>query len=248
MRRLAYGIGIGFASAAAAWFLVTDRTAAGEPAPDPVEAYPDNYTVLLENEHVRVIDFKLRRGATEEAHAHPAHVAVFLADFQIRFTFPDGKTGIRNAKAGEVAYSSGATHASENIGDNDAHGILVELKPPLASGITPAAARLADPPAGALTAVTLIHGIPGKEDALLEHLLSLAAPTRAEEGCLRYDLYRSPDRKHEFMRYEAWTTPDALEAHKKAPHLADSWARRQREGWTTEILTWRRVPEDADTR
>ena len=39
-----------------------------------------------------------------------------------------------------------------------------------------------------ITALTLIHGIPGKEDELKTHLLSLSEPTLAEKGCLRYRL------------------------------------------------------------
>ncbi len=201
-------------------------------AQDPVPLYPENYKVLAENERVRVVDFRLKRGATEETHSHPAHVAVFLADARIRFTLPDGQTRIREAKAGEVAYSEATSHASENIGDTDAHGILVELK-------TPAAAL----PAEAITAVTLIHGLAGREDDLRRHLLSLAAPTRAEAGAVAYDLYQSPERAHEFMRYEVWTSPEALEAHKKTPHLRASFEKRKREGWTTEIMVFRKVPE-----
>ncbi len=108
-----------------------------------------------------------------------------------------------------------------------------------------AAARAAAsaPPPGALTAVTLIHGIPGAEDDLKAHLLALAAPTRAEPGCIAYDLYQSPQHPHEFMRFEIWASPEALETHKKTPHLRASFEKRQKEGWTTQILTWIRVPE-----
>ncbi len=94
-----------------------------------------------------------------------------------------------------------------------------------------------------ITAVTLIHGIPGKEEELKRHLLSLAGPTRAEKGCITYDLYQSPDQKHEFMRFEVWESLDALEAHKKTPPLKASFEKRQREGWTTQIVIWNRVPE-----
>lgn len=97
---------------------------------DPVPLYPENYKVVFENDRVRVVDFRLKKGATEKSHTHPAHVAVFLANFKIRFTLPDGQTRIRDAKEGEVAYSDRTTHASENIGTTDAHGILVELKAP----------------------------------------------------------------------------------------------------------------------
>ncbi len=73
-------------------------------------------------------------------------------------------------------------------------------------------------------------------------MLSLAAPTRAEPGCLRYDLYQSPNRTHEFLRFEIWASPAALEAHKQTPHLRASFEKRQREGWTTEIVLWNPVP------
>ena len=95
---------------------------------DPVPLYPKNYRVLFENDRVRVLDFQLRTGATEKPHSHPANVAVFLNDFKIRFTFPDGTTGIREGHPGVVSFSEAVTHASENIGGTDAHGILVELK------------------------------------------------------------------------------------------------------------------------
>ncbi len=96
-----------------------------------------------------------------------------------------------------------------------------------------------------ITAFTLIHGIPGQEEDLKRHLVSLAAPTRAGPGCIRYDLYQLPDEKHEFLRYEEWESLEALEAHKQTPHIRGSFERRQREGWTTEIVIWDRVPDGA---
>lgn len=106
-----------------------------------------------------------------------------------------------------------------------------------------AAAAEANDKGQRITAVTLIHGIPGKEEELKQHLLSLAGPTRAEKGCITYELYESPDQKHEFMRFEVWESLDALEAHKKTSPLKASFEKRQREGWTTQIVIWNRVPE-----
>ncbi len=105
------------------------------------------------------------------------------------------------------------------------------------------AARIAaEPGPGWIAAVTRIHGLPGHADDLKLHLLSLAAPTRAEPGCVTYDLYQGPDAPHEFLRFEIWTSRDALEAHKQTPHLRASFEKRQREGWSTEIAVWERVP------
>jgi quinol monooxygenase YgiN len=95
---------------------------------------------------------------------------------------------------------------------------------------------------GWIAAVTLIHGLPGRDEELKQHLLSLSGPTRAEPGCVAYDLYQDPEERHEFMRFEIWTSAEALEAHKGLPHLRASFEKRQREGWTTEILVWERVP------
>lgn len=36
-------------------------------AQDPVPLYPENYKVLVENDGVRVLDFRVRAGATEKS-------------------------------------------------------------------------------------------------------------------------------------------------------------------------------------
>jgi beta-alanine degradation protein BauB len=101
---------------------------------DPVPLYPENYTVLFENDRVRVLDFRLRKGASEKLHSHPANVAVFLTEVKIKFTLADGQTRMREARAGDISYSEATVHSPVNIGDNDAHGIIVELKTPPSGG------------------------------------------------------------------------------------------------------------------
>ncbi len=113
---------------AVAFAVLALPAAAGEQ--DPLALYPENYRVLLENDRVRVLDFRLARGATEQMHMHPAHLAVFLEDFTIRFTLPDGSHALREGHPHQISWSDGVAHASENIGASDAHGILVELKEP----------------------------------------------------------------------------------------------------------------------
>ncbi len=207
-------------------------------AQDPVPTYPDNYKVLAENDRVRVLDFKLRKGAKENFHSHPAAVTYVLAPFKIRFTFPDGTTRIREAKAGDVFFGEALVHASENIGDTDAHGILVEMK--IASK---ASSPIATSEADLLTAVTFIRGPEGADEDLMRELLSTTEPTRAEPGNIRYDLYQSTNQKNQFMRFEIWRNPRALEEHKQTPHLKASFERRKNKNWMTEITTWRRVAD-----
>jgi quinol monooxygenase YgiN len=121
----------------------------------------------------------------------------------------------------------------------------------LAAGATGVVASLASAPARAeyeggevITAATFIHGIPGREEDLKTHLLSLSAATRAEPGCVAYDLYESPETPSDFLRIERWKSAAGLEAHKRMPQLRASFEKRQREGWTTQITVWKRVQED----
>ncbi len=207
-------------------------------AQDAVPIYPENYKVLLENERVRVLDFQLKRDAKENFHAHPAAVTYVIAPFKIRFAFPDGTTRIREAKAGDVFFGEPLIHASENIGDSDAHGLLIEMKGTVKSS---SAAMLNE--TDLLTAITFIRGPEGSESDLRQELLSTTAPTRAEPGNVRYDLYQSPLNKNLFMRFEVWHNPQTLEDHKQTPHLKASFERRKNKGWMTEITTWTRVPD-----
>lgn len=203
-------------------------------AQDPLPIYPENYKVLVENDRVRVLDFRLRKDAWESSHSHPAHVVYVVAPFKVRFTFPNGRTAIRQANAGDVLFSEAVTHATQNIGGTEAHGILVELKTQTARAAAP----------NALTAVTFIRGVEGREAEIRRELTSLTAPTRAEPGAIQYDLYQSTTRPADFMRFEVWRSPEALELHKAAPHLRASFERRKSQGWMTEITLWKRVEPD----
>lgn len=61
------------------------------------------------------------------------------------------------------------------------------------------------------------HPKPGQQDALLDVLRGMIAPTREEPGNELYDLYSSDDGRalHFFERY---LDADALEAHRASEH------------------------------
>ena len=97
-------------------------------AQDAVKVDPKHYSVVSENEHVRIL--KVHYGPHEKSvmHSHPASVAVFLTDAKGMFTFPDGKKQEFNGKAGEALYSAATVHLPENTGDAPMDIIVVELK------------------------------------------------------------------------------------------------------------------------
>ena len=97
-------------------------------AQDATKVDPTHYTVLTDNAQVRIL--KVHYGPHEKSvmHSHPATVAVFLTDATAKFTYPDGKTEIRNVKAGDAQYGASTVHLPENTGDAGMDVIVVELK------------------------------------------------------------------------------------------------------------------------
>src|SRR5713101_9092421 len=97
-------------------------------AQDAVKVDPKHYTVVTENEQVRVL--KVHYGPHEKSimHSHPATVAVFLTDANGQFSFPDGKKTPFTVKAGGTQYDAATTHLPENTGDAGMDVIVVELK------------------------------------------------------------------------------------------------------------------------
>ena len=97
-------------------------------AQDAVKVDPKHYTVVSENDQVRIV--KVHYGPHEKSvmHSHPNLVAVFLNDSKGQFSFPDGKKQEFTAKAGDAQYEAAVTHLPENTGDNGMDLILVELK------------------------------------------------------------------------------------------------------------------------
>ena len=50
---------------------------------------------------------------------------------------------------------------------------------------------------------------------------AMAHATRAEDGCITYAFYQDIEKPGRFRVYEEWRDQAALEAHFKAPHMAE---------------------------
>lgn len=71
-----------------------------------------------------------------------------------------------------------------------------------------------------LTIVANIKAHPDKIDLVKAELLKLIDITRAEAGCLNYDLHQDNENPAHFMFYENWESRELWQTHMNAPHLA----------------------------
>ncbi len=60
---------------------------------------------------------------------------------------------------------------------------------------------------------------PGAEAAVAAELQKLATASRAEAGCVRYEIYRAADDATALTVIERWADQAALDAHLKTPHF-----------------------------
>jgi len=120
-------------------------------AQDAVKVDPKHYSVVSENDQVRIL--KVHYGPHEKSvmHSHPNTVAVFLTDANGTFTFPDGKKQDFAVKAGDSQYSPAGAHLPENTTDKGMDVIVIELKSKTAKAAakpaTPAKPAKTDAPA-----------------------------------------------------------------------------------------------------
>ncbi len=97
---------------------------------DPLKVAGDVYTLLLENERVRVLETRFNPGQKAAMHGHPEHIVYGLSDYTIRITHPDGTSKEGAVMAGQTIWMHAGPHASENIGKTEAYALVIELKEP----------------------------------------------------------------------------------------------------------------------
>jgi quercetin dioxygenase-like cupin family protein len=100
----------------------------GERDQDPVVTDPDKYTVVFENDRVRVLEYRDQPGQRTSPHAHPDSVMVTLSSFDRRLVAGDGAHRDVSLAAGEVRWLDAQTHCGVNVGDSPTHVVFVELK------------------------------------------------------------------------------------------------------------------------
>ncbi len=96
---------------------------------DPVVTDSALYTVIFENERVRVLEYRDVPGTRTNVHGHPDSVMVTLSGFRRRVE-SGGRQVEVELPAGQVRWVAAQEHVGENIGDTATHSIFVELKEP----------------------------------------------------------------------------------------------------------------------
>jgi len=71
----------------------------------------------------------------------------------------------------------------------------------------------------ALTILAQITAAEGKADLVRAELEKLVPITRAEAGCVQYDLHVDNENPGLFVFYETWESRELWQAHMGAPHL-----------------------------
>lgn len=86
------------------------------------------YTVLWENDDVRIVEHRLEAGAREPMHSHPRMVGYFLETSTVRITESNGTVDEPVLTKGTIGVVGPWTHEIENIGSTPLHSLIVEFK------------------------------------------------------------------------------------------------------------------------
>ena len=101
-------------------------------AQDAATASPRSYRVVLENERVRVLEYKSRPGfgvCGEGMHYHPDHLTVSMTGAKLKVVAtPGGQATFKDIPAGTVFFAPAETHSAEVIGGLGTRSYIIELK------------------------------------------------------------------------------------------------------------------------
>ena len=95
---------------------------------DAVSIAPHVYSVVLENDRVRVLEVRMKPGQTSAMHSHPDVVVIAATSAKYRFTHPEGDPLEVEVPANAPMYMEAVEHSVEHIGDAEGISFLIELK------------------------------------------------------------------------------------------------------------------------
>jgi beta-alanine degradation protein BauB len=96
---------------------------------DVLNASPDKYKLVLENDYVRVIEYSLKPGEKDNPHTHPAKTSYVISGGTFR-VYPENEKPFDYVEVQGVTEWSDKTskHYVENIGNTTITILLTEIK------------------------------------------------------------------------------------------------------------------------
>ena len=88
-----------------------------------------------------------------------------------------------------------------------------------------------------------MEAVAGREQELERRLAALITPTRAESGCISYELHRSREKPGMFMFCETFASQEALDEHIGSPHF-QAFAQCRKENdpvATVDVSRWTKI-------
>lgn len=96
---------------------------------DAVAASPGTFKILLENEHVRVIEYVLKPGESDKWHTHPPKSSYVVSGGRLKIHLDNGETIDVEEKTGTAGWMNAlGKHYAENVGDSEIKIVLTEVK------------------------------------------------------------------------------------------------------------------------
>jgi len=96
---------------------------------DVLNVIPENYTLIIDNPFVRVLEARIPAGTEEKPHRHLKGVSVCLTEYTLESRIlPDGQWIRNERKSGTTYWSDASLHQVRNVGRTESHTIRIELK------------------------------------------------------------------------------------------------------------------------
>ena len=102
-------------------------TALAQRAKDATQVDPEVHHVVMENEHIRVLEVRAPVGYKSPMHSHPPVLGVSIGSGRLRVTLPDGQRQILDLRPGMVFWFDNVEHSWELLAGNH-HVVAVEVK------------------------------------------------------------------------------------------------------------------------
>jgi len=98
-------------------------------AQDVLKVSPSTNKVLVDNQHVRILESTFKPGTKEPMHTHPAGWYYVTKAGTLKVTYASGKVEMWTPKVGEQAWMDGEeAHTAENVGKTTLQYLMVEVK------------------------------------------------------------------------------------------------------------------------